>query len=295
MQTVDAIVPLYNETVEAIEVTVKSLCTQSHPIQCIWLVDDGSTKPLDFSFITRVTQPPVQILRLQHNQGISSARNQAAQRSTADLLLFVNTHIELLPRWLEKAVNFICSTDDAGVVVGRITLSQKGPYAAWRSLFLESNETSTDQSQEITFVVGHVVLVTANHLLMVGGWNEEMKRAYEDVDLSQRLRGLGLKTYQVEGAVAICHDRYTVRDLTVKSIRNWGWSVDPTYPGDGYLSPLKFPATVKHFLIMSFSRVAENLRRSRFTLIPVDLAVIACGIYLIVGGSLRKTLLQPRR
>jgi GT2 family glycosyltransferase len=295
MQTVDAIVPLYNETAEAIEVTVKGLSSQSYPLQCIWLVDDGSTRPLDFSLAARVAQVPVEILRLKQNQGISSARNEAAQRSSADLLLFVNTHIELLPGWLEKAVNFICSTQDAGIAIGQITLNQRGPYATWRGLFLESKETSIDRSHEITLFVGHAVLVSAKHLCKVGGWNQELKRAYEDIDLSQRLRGLGLKSYQVQGATAICHDRYTIRDLTIKSIRNWGWSLDPWYPGDRSLRPLEFPAALKHFLIMSFSRFTENLRKSRFTLIVVDLAVIAYGSYVIIGGSLKKAFLQAAR
>ena len=121
-----------------------------------------------------------------------------------------------------------------------------------------------------------------------------MKRAYEDVDLGRRLRSAGLKTYQVQGALGACHDRYTIGDLAGKTIRNWGWSLDPFFPGDASLRRLTFFATIKHFVIMSLVRMVANVRDLKLKLVPIDFTVIAFGIYLIIRGNLSRVCSRRR-
>ena len=292
MHTVEAIIPVYNEAVDSILVTVASLNSQRYRIDRILLVDDGSTHPPDFDLVARSSRIPVSVLRMSRNAGISAARNYAARHAKADFLLFVNSDIELFPDWVEKTVNFLADHPDIGLASGQVSSDQKGLTANWRKWFLDNRETWVDQTHEIRWVWGHAVIIATSHLWQVGGWNESMKRAYEDVDLSHRLRSLGLKTYQVQGALGVCHDPYSIPDLAAKTIRNWGWSLDPSYSGDASLRAFNMLAILKHFLVMSFVRMGDNLRGLRLTLIPIDLAVVCCGLCLIFKCSLHRLRLK---
>jgi hypothetical protein len=101
------------------------------------------------------------------------------------------------------------------------------------------------------------------------------------------------KTYQVQGALGVCHDLYSVPDLAAKTIRNWGWSLDPSNSGDASLRPFDMLAILKHFLLMSFVRMGDNLRALRLRFVPIDLALMCCGLCLIFKCGLRQ--LQLRR
>jgi glycosyltransferase involved in cell wall biosynthesis len=68
MPTVEAITRVYNETVDSILVTVASLNSQGHPIECILLVDDGSTDPPDFGAVAKASRIPVSV---RHNKSLS--------------------------------------------------------------------------------------------------------------------------------------------------------------------------------------------------------------------------------
>jgi GT2 family glycosyltransferase len=200
-----------------------------------------------------------------------------------------------LPDWVEKTVNFLTDHPEVGLASGQVSSIQAGLTAHWRKWFLDNRDTWIDQTHEINWAWGHALIIATRRLWQAGGWNEALRRAFEDVDLSRRLRGLGLKTYQVQGALGVCHEQYAIRDLAAKTLRNWGWSLDPSYPGDASLRPLKFFATLKHFLVMSFGRTAENLRAQRLMLVPIDLAVACCGVGLIFQCSIRRLRLRRAR
>jgi GT2 family glycosyltransferase len=289
MQSVDAVIPVYNEKPNLILVTVNSLNSQTYKINRIFLVDDGSSCPTDFDYIVATSRIPVRVLRLSRNSGISAARNYGMHQSDADLLLFVNSGIELCPEWVEKTASFLAAHSEAGLASGQVSTIQNGLGAKWwQKCFIERREPWTDRTHEIPWATAHAVIIAARDLRQLGGWNEQMRRVYEDVELSQRLRATGLKIYQVRGAIGFCHDQYTIRVLAAKAIRNCGWSLDPSYPGDASLRRLEFFATLQHFVVTSFVQLIENLKRLRLVLVPIDLSIIVCGVYLIVQGNLRK-------
>ena len=288
IQSVDAIIPVYNEKLNLILVTVKSLNSQTHKINRIFLVDDGSSWPTDFAYIVATSRIPVQVLRLSCNLGISAARNYGMRQSDANLLLFVNSGIELCPEWTEKTASFLAAHADAGLASGQVSTIQTGLCATWRKWFLENRETWTDQTREIPWALGHAVIIAARNLWQLGGWNEQMRRAAEDFDLSQRLRARGLKIYQVRGAIGFCHDHYTIPVLAAKAIRNCGWSLDHSYPGDASLRRLEFFATVRNFVVVCLIRLRENVKKLRLALVPIDLCIMVYGLYLIVQGNFRK-------
>ena len=193
MNVVDCIVPLYNEPVESVLLTVEGLNSQTYKIRRIILVDDGSAHPPDYDAIVSASRIPVQVLRLTVNSGISAARNHAARNSDAAFFLFINCGIELLPEWTERTVRFLENCPEVGLTCGRISSTENSLRSLWHKQHLDSRQVWIDQTHEITWAVGHAVVMPAKCLWRVGGWNEQLKRADEDGTLSHDLRNVGLE------------------------------------------------------------------------------------------------------
>jgi GT2 family glycosyltransferase len=288
MHSIDAIVPLYNESLQSILITLNSLNAQTCGIGQVIFVDDASTRPPDYDAAARASRIPARILRFQSNVGISAARNQGAHNSRADFLLFVNCEVELCPQWTERVVNFLAGRPDVGLACGQISRKERTLCARWRTQFFGNKQTWTDATQEIDWALGYAVLIPRTYLWRVGGWNEQLMRAAEDGDMSRRLREAGLRIYQVKGAHSTCHERNTIRVLASKSIRNAGWSLDAGFSGDAFLRPLRFLPALSSFLKLSMDRMARNILRLRWTLLPIDIAVICCGLFLTTQAAWRK-------
>jgi glycosyltransferase involved in cell wall biosynthesis len=286
--SVDAIVPLYNEPLESILVTVGGLNSQTHGIRRIILVDDGSTVPVDYSVVVAASRTPVEVLRLENNSGISVAKNRGARNSDANYFLFVNSGIELLPEWTKRTVDFLANRPDVGLTCGRISSKENTLRSLWNKEYLGNRQTEIDQTHEITWAVGHAVVIPSRCLWQICGWNEQLKRADEDGDLSHRLRELGLKIYQVEGALGVNHEHHTVRSLAAKSIRNAAWSLDPQFDGDGFLRALCFWPALADFTKLCLKRMARNLIKRRWHLLAIDVAVAGCGVSLILRSARQK-------
>jgi glycosyltransferase involved in cell wall biosynthesis len=298
LHSVDAVVPLYNESLQSILITLNSLNAQTYRIDQIIFVDDASTCPPDYDAAARASRIPVRILRFQSNVGISAARNHGARNSNADFLLFVDSEIELFPLWTTKVVNFLANHQEVGLACGSIASREATLCARWRKQFFGNKETWIDQTHEISWTPAQAVLVQSRYLWQVGGWDERLKRAAEDGDFCQRLRQAGLKIYQVEGALGVRHEHFTVHVLAAKSIRGLGWSLDPEFPGDAFVRPLRFLPALSDFLKLSVFRMARNVLRFRWALLPVDLGVICCGVCLTIHGAWRRaffTSLKPNR
>ena len=289
MDSIDAIVPLYNESLQSILITLDSLNAQTYRIGQIILVDDASTCPPNYDAAVRASSIPVRILRLQSNVGISAARNQGAHHSQADYFLFVDCEIELFPLWVETTVNFLATRSEVGLACGSVSSKETTLCARWRKQFFGNKETWMDWTHEISWTPAQAVLVPSRCLWQVGGWNELLKRAAEDGDLCQRLRRAGLKIYQVKGALGVRHEHYTIRGLAAKSIRGIGWSLDPAFPGDAYVRPLRFLPALADFLKLSLVRIAHNVLKLRWALLPIDISVACCGVCLTVQSAWRRT------
>jgi len=91
LPTVDVVIPAYNaETF--ITKTLESVAKQSHPIQSVIVVNDGSTDNTQTCVLQFATAFPHLniILHNQDNAGLSAARNAGIRRSGADLIALLD-------------------------------------------------------------------------------------------------------------------------------------------------------------------------------------------------------------
>jgi GT2 family glycosyltransferase len=286
--TVDAIVPYYNESPSALDVTLSGLNSQSFALNQVILVDDGSTVPPDLKSVIEKYHLRTSQIRVEPNAGISAARNFGARQSTAKYLLFVNAEIELCPDWVKNAVFFLEGHPEVGIVFGQIKALRDGWLTEWRLYHLERQETRIDQTCELDWTVGHAMLIAKTQLDILGGWDEQYCRAGEDVDLCSRMRAAGKKVFQVQGAVSSCHSQLGMKQLAAKKIRNSRWNLDIRYKGDPALRPLQFPSAIWNFLSKSRERFQTHLEAKRWHLLVVEVGVLVNGLYLLVAKSLQR-------
>lgn len=106
MQTVDAIIPAYNEGPRV--ASVVSACRQSELVSSVIVVDDGSRDDT----AARALEAGASVLRLERNGGKAAAMHAGAVRSDATGLLFLDAdlvgieprHVDALIRpWLSGA------------------------------------------------------------------------------------------------------------------------------------------------------------------------------------------------
>ena len=96
--TVSYILAVYNGR-QYLDEALRSIANQSHPVDEIIVVDDGSTD--DSADIAAQFGPPVHCLR-QQNAGQSAARNHGVRESRGDLLGFLDCDDLIHPRKIER-------------------------------------------------------------------------------------------------------------------------------------------------------------------------------------------------
>jgi len=98
---VSVIIPTYNRAY-CLERAVRSVLKQTYrPLELI-LVDDGSRDETPFL----CSKYPLTYVRLPQNFGVSFARNRGILKSRGELIAFLDSDDEFLPKKLEKQVRF---------------------------------------------------------------------------------------------------------------------------------------------------------------------------------------------
>lgn len=91
--TVAAVIPVYNEDPATFKACLDSILEQSHPIDCIYVVDDGSDSLDCLLVAVEATRgrPDAVVTRLERNRGKRHAQAWAFEQLTCDLVLTVDS------------------------------------------------------------------------------------------------------------------------------------------------------------------------------------------------------------
>ncbi len=175
----------------------------------IVIVDNGSVEPETRSYLERVRQDSrVSVLPVDGPFNFSRINNVAAARAPGPLLCFLNNDTEVItPDWLEEMASHAIQADvgavgamlyypddtiqHAGVILGLGGIASHAHRGQLRGK--QGYNARAALTQAFAAVTAACMVVRKTEFDAVGGFDETLAVAYNDVDLCLRLRERGLR------------------------------------------------------------------------------------------------------
>lgn len=175
----------------------------------IIIVDNGSDEPATIEFLEELSKiEQIKVIYYPVPFNFSRINNHALKHARGSVLLFLNNDTEVIsPDWLEEMVSHIVKPEvgavgaklyypndtiqHAGVILGI------GDVAGHAFRHFERNSTGyfarTMLTQELSAVTGACLMVKREVFEEVGGFDEQLAVAFNDVDLCIKIRQKGYK------------------------------------------------------------------------------------------------------
>ena len=207
---VTIIIPTKDRT-ELLSTCVTSIVSRSTYRQFdVVIVDNGSTEPESHAYFERAQQDPcISVLRIDGPFNFSRINNQAAARARGSLLCFLNNDTEVIsPDWLEEMVSLAVrdgvgavgamlyypsnTMQHAGVVLGLGGIASHPHRGERRGM--PGNYGRAALTQTMSAVTAACMVLRKDTFEAVGGFDETLAVAYNDVDLCLRLGARGFRS-----------------------------------------------------------------------------------------------------
>ena len=180
MTRVSVVIPCYNSG-NTIEQTINSTLAQTWPDVEIVVIDDGSSDPLTIDVLNRQTH--VTLIR-QANAGLPAARNAGMAAASGDFLLPLDADDWLEPSAVQSMMESLHRNPDAAFAYSHLQLEGEARGVLVKSFnFFE---------QLFFNQMPYCLLMPASLWRDVGGYEEGMRRGYEDWEFNIRI---GLRGY----------------------------------------------------------------------------------------------------
>ncbi len=208
--SVSIIIPTRNGY-DLLEPCVASILERDAANTEIIIVDNGSDDPATLAYLEKLAErDEIRVVRDPGEFNFSRINNMAARAATGDILCFLNNDTEVISAdWLNRARAFL-SLGEIGMVGARLlfpdgTLQHFGialgmgehRVAGIPHLGLDGHLPGylgkARLLQEVSAVTAACMFVRRTDFLAVGGFEEELRVAYNDVDLCLKIREMGLK------------------------------------------------------------------------------------------------------
>ena len=173
MPNISVVIPCYNHGEFLLE-TLDSVQAQTCTDYEVIIVNDGSTDPLTIKLLQMLDQPKTKVVHIV-NKGVSAARNLAITDAQGDYILTLDADDNIAPTYLEKAVAVLDLRSDVGVVFGeRLMFGEREgcfPLPAY-----------DPQRILVENLIYPAAVFRKVDWQNVGGYNEAMRRGWEDWD-----------------------------------------------------------------------------------------------------------------
>jgi GT2 family glycosyltransferase len=195
MPKIAAVVITLNEGAN-LRSTVEQLCATLPGDADIIIVDDGSTD----GSTNFLNGGRVQLLRT-NNVGTAKTRNLAAGHTSADILVFLDAHLNLPPGWWEPILD-VLETTGAGAVAPAVSDIEEPQRKAFGMRFkgpdlsVEWLRQNGDSPYQVPFLPWCCTAIRRDIFQKIGGFDEDMIRwGGIDIELSLRLWLLGYELW----------------------------------------------------------------------------------------------------
>lgn len=205
---VSIIIPT-RDRADLLEMCLDSLLSLTdYPDYEVIIVDNGSVEPATFSLFERFAQKGVRILRDDSPFNYSALNNRAVEVAEGEFVCLLNNDIEIThPDWLSEMVSFAIQPD-AGCIGARLwypndLLQHAGVLVGFHGVaghmhkFLRRGDPGYAHravlQQNLSAVTAACLLVRKSIYTQVGGLDEELAVAFNDVDFCLRVRDAGYR------------------------------------------------------------------------------------------------------
>ncbi len=189
---------------------------------------DGSAEALAQAF------PHATLFALQHNTGFGPAANRGIQHALAqqaDAVLLLNSDAVIADDAIVRMMQRLHDDPSVGVVSAKIFLQEVQPPRLWKvggvwqnNNVISLGEGELDRGQydaaQLDFVYGCAMLLRADLLRQIGGFDNQFFLYYEDVDLCLRAQAAGYRSV-IEPSAHVWHaGSYSTRGQSALKIRH---------------------------------------------------------------------------
>ena len=218
MDKVSVIIPCYKQA-SFLSEALQSVVNQTHENWECFIVDDGSpdnTKEVAEKWCTKDSR--IHYLN-QQNGGLSSARNFGIQYANSDFILTLDADDKYEKTFIEKALKIFDENATIGVV------------SSWVVRFKDDKEIAIIRPNGKTIedflfqnACNGTALFRKKCWLEVGGYDENMKKGYEDWDFYIRVCSVGWQVYVIpeplffyrQHTFSMRLDAYANHDVAIK-------------------------------------------------------------------------------
>lgn len=188
MASISVVLPTYNRA-PILPRAIDSVLAQTHGEVELIVVDDGSTD--DTEALVESYGARVVYLKLDRNRGGNHARNRGIERATGEIVCFIDSDDEYLPRKLAEVDAFFAAHPETDLLVDSFEV--RYPPEQGRKPAARTNPALTDREAIREAVFGRrlykstpALSVRRQALLDVGMFDETLRRR-QDMDLILRL------------------------------------------------------------------------------------------------------------
>jgi GT2 family glycosyltransferase len=185
---------------------LRSLANLKYPSFEVIVVDDGSTDNTG-EVLSRF--PAVRAIR-QANRGLSHARNVGLHAATGAIVAYTDSDCYADPDWLTHLVDQLARTSAAAVGGPNLT-----PEDGWLAACVAASPGQPthilESDQEAEHIPGCNMAFRRDDLLAIGGFDEQFRKAGDDVDVCWRFQHTGRWITFAPGAFVWHHRRQSPR------------------------------------------------------------------------------------
>ena len=179
---------------------------------------DGSAKALRERF------PDVKLIKLEKNVGFGAGNNRGIELASGRYFLLLNNDAQLQKGAVEALVEYMDENEDAGICGGQLINSDGSLQNSFdnvpnlatellnKSLLRRLNPSrypsklqEVGEPREVEVVIGAMMMVHAETVHQLGGFDEDYFMFFEETDLCHRFSKAGRRVVQIPSARAIHH------------------------------------------------------------------------------------------
>ncbi len=261
--TVSLFVPAYNAA-RTLPQCLRSISLLSVKPDEVIVADDGSKD--ETPRIAR--RAGARLISHHKNRGVAATRNTAIRAATGDLIAALDSDLVVPRDWLAKMLrNFEGRRRIAGCC-GRVIEKYTSTIAdRWRSVHMKLG-FGMRRSYTPRWLYCGISLIRRDAILDVGLFDERCRSAYEDVDLSNRLRAAGHTLLYDPTAVA-WHLKQSKPGDVVRGFWSY-WAAKNEMQGLYQSLAAAARLMIERQMGIAAYRIRQDLRHKRDELLPLD-------------------------